>query len=895
MSTHHGQPPRLAEWLLRQCLPAGVIGRSIVGDAREEYLEYSQSDSHLPARIWYWIYIMPIIARFLTGKTPTSADQTQPTGGWPTRLGNVATDVRIAIRMLRRKPAFTVAAVLTLGLGIGANTTIFSLVNGVLLRPLPYPDADRLVGVYRIDPEITGPNPSPAVLADLWAVPYAVYEDWRDMSPVFAAAGAHFESSFTMTGDDRPERLTGAVVTSGVFEALRVAPLIGRPLIAADDEVGAPSSAVLSDNLWQRRFGSDPDILDQDIVLNGISYTIVGVMPSGFSFPFGEEDVWVSFDDQRKTSPVRNSGYLQVLARLRPGVNIEQAQLEVDAVARHIGEVHPEESEHGIGLYSFKQLRVADARPALLVLLGAVSLVLLIACANIANLLLVRATERRRELGVRQALGAGRARLLLQQLSESVVLALAGGLAGYAIAVASLRPFVAVYPGGLARAEEIVVDYRMLLIAATLSVATGLVIGALPALRAVRVPIVAVLQDGTRGFAGGRHRSRTQATLVVCEIALAFVLLVGAGLFVRSFTRLLSVDRGFVSDSVIVMPVSLPEQYRQSSEESAVFYQELVERIRAVPGVRMVGGANQMPFMGGMSFPPTSVETSEGVDEDIVHSTTVTPEYFPALNIPLVAGRLPDADDLGGTEPVVVVSEAMVRRYWADEEPIGQRVRRDFPGDSIWRTVVGVVGDVRTRLNEAPYSQFYIPYAQNPVWFQTIVIKTAVPATTVMPQVREALWVMSRDLPARLWTLDELISQSAAVAGPRFGIYVLGSLSALAALLAILGIYGVLAYTVSQRSREIGIRMALGAGANKVVRAVLGRGLLMTGGGLLIGLGIAVAGGRVIRSLLFEISPGDPLTIVAVAALVTMAAILASYVPARRATKVDPAAALRQE
>ncbi|UCD25361.1 MAG: ABC transporter permease, partial [Gemmatimonadota bacterium] len=452
MNRSEREPPRMAEYLLLKVVPPGVAGRSIAGDAREEYLEYCRSKSLLPAPIWYWIHIMPIIARFISGKSASKAPVVQPYGGLATRLGNLATDLRIALRMLRRKTGFTAAAILTLGLGIGANTTIFSLVDGILLRPLPYPDADRLVGVYRIDPEVTGPDPDPAWLINLWAVPYAVFEDWRDMSPVFEAAGAHHEPSFTLTGGDQPERLSGAMVTSGVFEALGVAPLLGRPLIPSDDEVGAPMHVVLSHGLWQRRYGGDPEIVSKSMVLNGTSYEIVGVMPRGFGFPFGQEDVWVSFDDARKTRPVRNAGYLQVIARIKPGVTLAQAQREMDAVARRNGELHPEEVEHGIGLFSHKELLVADSRSGLLLLLGAVGLVLLIACANIANLLLVRATERRRELGVRQALGAGRGRLLTQHLSESIVIALAGGVAGALVAVGTLRPFVAAFPGDLPRA-----------------------------------------------------------------------------------------------------------------------------------------------------------------------------------------------------------------------------------------------------------------------------------------------------------------------------------------------------------------------------------------------------------------------------------------------------------
>jgi hypothetical protein len=463
-------------------------------------------------------------------------------GGWRSLPASVFSDTRHSVRLLARKPGFALASIVTLGLGIGASTMMLSVVDTVLLKPLPYPDSGQLVGVFRIDPEVTGPNPSAMNLSNLYAVPYDVFEDWRDMSPVLESAGAYFATSRTLTGADRAERLSGAMVTSGVFTALGIPAALGRTFIAADDEVGAPSLVVLSHGLWQDQFGADPTVLGQQLSLSGVQYTVVGVMPQEFRFPFARTQLWMTFSDQRKTSPVRNSGYLQVIARVRSGVGLEQAQREVDAVARRIGEIHPAEVEHGIGLFPHKDLVVGSTGLGLLILLGAVGLVLLIACANIANLLLVRATERRRELGIRQALGAGRYRLVAQHLNESVVLSLAGGLAGLIIAIAARGPFINSVPGGVPRAGEIATDYRVFAIAAGISVVTGLLAGVLPALRAGRAAVVDVLQDGGRGFVGGRRRNRTNAALVVSEIALAFVLLAVAGLLVKSFSRLTSVE-----------------------------------------------------------------------------------------------------------------------------------------------------------------------------------------------------------------------------------------------------------------------------------------------------------------------------------------------------------------
>jgi putative ABC transport system permease protein len=428
-----------------------------------------------------------------------------------------------------------------------------------------------------------------------------------------------------------------------------------------------------------------------------------------------------------------------------------------------------------------------------------------------------------------------------------------------------------------------------------LAVATGLLTGALPALRAIRIPIVDVLKDGARGFTGGIHRNRTQAALVVSEIALAFVLLAGAALFIKSYTALTAVEPGFVADNVLTMSVELPEKYRDSPEEAYNFVAELHDRLGALPGVQAVGGASQMPFMGGTSWPPTSVETSDDIVDDNIHHATVTPEYFATMKIPLIAGRQLAQTDRFSAPHVAVVSEAMVRNYWPDENPIGRRIRVNVGDDPQWITIVGIVGDVKYGLNRNPYPQFYRPYAQDSGWYQNIVLKTAMAPDALTPAVRDLLRSMDPDVPTTIRRLEDRIDQSSAVARKRFQIYLLGCLSGLAALLAVVGIYGVLAYIVSQRSHEIGIRMALGAGKASVMRNVVGRGLLLAGIGLVIGFAIALAFSRLMESLLFEVSPTDPATLAGVALLVALAAVAASSLPAYRATKVDPSEALRQE
>jgi predicted permease len=462
-----------------------------------------------------------------------------------------------------------------------------------------------------------------------------------------------------------------------------------------DDEVGAPAAVVLSHGLWQRRFGADPDIVGRPLTMSGVSFTVVGVMPPGFSvLGSGREEAWANLSNQRKQSPVRNSGYLQVIARLKPEFSVEQAQAELDTVSRQIGEDHPEEREHRILLVPRKALVVANARPGLIMLMGAVGLVLLIACANIANLLLVRATERRREFGVRQALGAGRGRLVFQQLVETLVIATGGGGIGCLIAALTLEPLAAAYPGGLARVAEVAVDARLLAAAAVLTVATALLTSALPALRVAGTAVADMLRDGGRTQSGSRTRNRTQSVLIVSEIALAFVLLAGAGLFVRSYAALGASDLGFEADHLITMRASVPSRYADGGDQAAAaFYADFTERLLAIPGVEAAGGADQSPFIGGMSFPPMSIETTEGVASAIAFATAVTPEYFSALGAPIVKGRGYDGRDHAGTEPVVIVNQTMAETYWPGLDPIGRRVRFEFAG-RVWMTVVGVVRDV---------------------------------------------------------------------------------------------------------------------------------------------------------------------------------------------------------
>lgn len=796
-----------------------------------------------------------------------------------TFLGNLFSDLRFALRALSKRTLLTTVAMATLGLGIGANKVIFSVVNGVLLRPLPYPDPDRLLSVRHTDSR---------------SFSFPEYEAWLELNPVFEELGIFSREEYRVVGGDHPEQIPGAYVTSGVFSALDVQPLLGRTFIPEDDQIGAPGVAVLSYSVWQRSFGA-VDILGQTIHTHEGIYTVVGVMPPGFTFPAGC-DIWTTFTDGEKQS---YGSSMAAIARLRSGMSIGQAHIELESITERIAVQLPTaltgERDYRLQLIPYLETVVGSVRLPLLILLGVVGVVLLIACTNIANLLLVRATEQYRELAVRSALGAGRGRLLTQLVGEGVVLSLMGGLIGFCLAFISLKPFLALLPAGIPRVAGIGVDHRVLVFGILLSIFTGLCVGVLSAFGVGRIRLLTVLQGSGHGLTSNRRWNRLLSALVVSEIALTFVLFVGAGLLVKSFVRLTSVDPGFELEQMLTLWVAPPEELYDSEDRLRTLYLELAERLEAIPGVEAVTSSSQMPFADGTMTQPIVIGEEVGDEAEQIECSIVTASYFQVMGIPITDGRaFTSEENLSCSTPAIVISQAMADRYWPDREAVGQRVRYSWD-DSLWFTVVGVAGDVHHQgLNIESHPKFYVPLSLGIDDDQTYVIKTRVDPSSIATAARDAIWAIDRDiLVTNVSTLEDLISRS--VASPRFLTIFLSLFAALAAVIVLVGTFGVLAYSVIQRTHEIGIRMALGAGTRDVMRSVLRRGFKLAGTGLAIGLVVSLFTVRVLKSFLFEISPTDPLTLVAIILLFTAIALTASYIPARRATRLDPMVALKHE
>ena len=808
-------------------------------------------------------------------------------------LDALAQDTSYGARMLVRSPAFTAAAILALALGIGATTAVFSVVNAVLLRPLPYPAADRLVVMLH-----RGVNP----------VAPANFVDWRRQSTVFERLGAADLWSPNLTGGDVPETVKGLRLSADVFPMLGVPPLLGRALLLREEEPGQDRVAILGYALWQRRFGGDAGIVGRTITLNGEAYTVVGVMPRGFSFPpfwaTGTE-LWapLALGDRAAS---RTGQSLRVFGRLKPGVSLDQARAEMGTITARLESEYPG-TNRNVVVRRLDDAVVGDVRSALLVLLGAVGFVLLIACANVAHMLLARAAARQREVALRATLGATRARLIRQFLTESVMLGLAGGLAGVLLAMAGMQVLVSLSPD-LPRAETIGLDGAVLAFVVVVSVATGIAFGLVPALPASRRDVSDALKEGARGSTEGAGRHRLRSLLVASEFAFALVLSAGAGLMIRSFVALQGIDPGFDPRRVLTMVVSVAGAQEGLPPRRAAFYQGLLERVRALPGVASASAINHLPLAGDIWGWPFNVEgrpLPKPGETPTAAYRVVLPGYFHTMGVPILRGRdIADTDRLD-SPGVVVVNEWLAAHHWPGEDPIGKRMTLEDPRENpSWLTVVGVVKNaVRGDWAAAPDDEIFLPYLQtrsylerptNAYAYLTLVVRASGDPSSLAPAIAGIVSSMDRGVPvSQVQTMDEIVAQSNA--RPRFYLLLLGAFAAAAVLLAAVGIYGVMSYSVSRRTNEIGVRMALGAKPSDVLRLIVGHGIVVALGGAVVGLAGALGLTRLMSSLLYGVGASDPPTFLAVSLLLGAVALAASYIPARRATRIDPLTALRCE
>jgi predicted permease len=809
---------------------------------------------------------------------------------------NLLQDFRNGFRQFRRTPGFAVVAVLSLGLGIGANTAIFSVVYAVLLRPLPYANPDRLVSVFEQK------LPEGVTMA---GSTYPDFDEWRQHNQVFSAVAGQAAHDLTLTGRGDPSIVETVVATSELFTVLGVKPLAGRTFLTADGEKGAAAVVILSESLWRSRLGADPAIIGSSITLDNRPFTVVGIMPASFRSPplTRNQDVWIPLVDDPLFSgwmTRRVQHWVPAIARLKPGVSLAQAQAEMDAIAARQARDFPAgDSGWTLRVVPLQQEVVGNARSALLVVLGAVGLVLLIACANVAHLLLARATARVKEVAMRIALGASRARIVRQLLTESAALGLAGGAAGVGIAYWGVRSLRALLPPGLPQTHPIRVDGGVLAFALLLSLAASFVFGLAPALFAARSDLQASLKDGSRsGEGGGRRRAR--GLLATAEIALAMILLTAAGLLLRSFVMLTSVSPGFEFRQVMKAEVSLPQFQYSTPQQWTEFSNELLRRIQAEPGLHDSAVAAPLPLdrqgeatlpfdiVSSLALPPGAARTAD--------YAAVSPEYLRVMGIPLRRGRTFDEHDTPSAPRVALISETLAHRYFPNQDPIGRELVFGFPPhQDVRREIVGIVGDVRdVALSEDPGPMMYVPFAQSPFWGGEVVVRSAMSPASVAASIRREVHNIDSNLPV---TDVEPVSAlvDASVAQPRFRTWLFGLFGVLALVLAAAGIFGVISYSVSCRTREIGIRVALGAGRSQVQRLILGESAKLVALGLAIGIPAALALGRYLANFLFGVHPADPLTFVGVAVLLSLVALAASYVPTRRALRVDPNQALRCE
>ncbi len=805
-------------------------------------------------------------------------------------MGVLWQDLRYGVRTLIKNPSFTIVAVLALALGIGSTTAIFSVVNAVLLKPLPYQEPTKLVQVR---------SENPSQVFDTGVVAALDFIDWRKQNETLSGIALYANRAYNTRFDGEAERLRGAGVSAGLFEVLGVRPALGRGFTLLEEKAGSDQVVVLSHRLWERRFDKNPAVLGKTVVINARSYTVVGVMPPTFQFPNADTEMWAPFPFDSPGMQERGNHSYHVVGRLKPGVSLAQASAQLNVVARQLEKQYPDtNSGYAVALVPLYEQVVKDVRPALLTLVGAVASVLLIACANVANLLLARAATRSKEIAIRTALGASRARLVRQLLTESVLLALLGGAAGFVLAYWGVDLLIALSPKNLPRIQEIGIDGQVLGFTLLVALATGVLFGLVPALQASRTDTNETLKDGGRGSSGGKAGLRVRNLLVVGEVALALVLLVTAGLLIQSFVRLQSVSPGFNPQNVLSAQLTLPLARYKEDRQQIAFFDQVLGRIRTLPGARMVSAVATLPLSGNsasLSFNIEGRPEARPGKADSAGYLVIGPDYLQTMGIPLIRGRDLSLGDTPTTRRVALINQTFARRYFPGQDPIGKRLTTSDLKEGKWALIVGVVGDIKhEKLEDKPRPEIYLPYTQAMWPTMSILVRTATAPESLTAALRAQVAAVDPDQPVgMIRTMEQVVSES--IAQPRFNTLLIASFATIALVLAAVGIYGVMAYSVNQRTHEIGIRMALGAAQKDILGLVVGQGMLLALSGVAIGAVAAFAITRVLESLLYGVSAADPATFAFVAVILVTIALVACYLPARRATRVDPMIALRHE